>query len=520
MANTPFTTAFNAANGAYAATNAAFNTTNTAYNFANTVNTFAYGVAVNSAAAFAAANNVAPQVTPAFLTGNLAYALANNAYASINSNWTVTNALYSVANSAYGAANNVGPQIAPTYNTANAAYTAANNNNTYATSTFVALTAPNQTITGNLAVTGTLTLLGNTTSISSNNLIVGDSMIYLAANNYSGTDILDIGFVANYANGTGANVHTGLIRDATSKQYYLFQGLDIELFTNNTAFTPGANGVVNAVLNADLVTSNLTLGGANTINWIKVAFDTANAAYASQNADYISSNSAYTVVNAAYASINSNWTVTNTVYGVANAAFGLANTALTTSNYNSYVPTLTGTGASGTWGISITGSSASASFVNAADTRSVTTTRETTNQGVKFDFKQNGTNALSDGGLYHGLMTYRQYGSGTDWSGGASHQIGFTDNGNIWQRSGSSTSWNAWKKMLDDTNYTSYAAFTTNITGTGTHTLTTVPNYRNTPNIASDYTVSNTYNEMSIGPININNGVTVTVDNNASWVIV
>ena len=32
--------------------------------------------------------------------------------------------------------------------------------------------------------------------------------------------------------------------------------------------------------------------------------------------------------------------------------------ALTTSNYNSYAPTLTGTGASGTWGISITGNAA------------------------------------------------------------------------------------------------------------------------------------------------------------------
>ena len=138
-----------------------------------------------------------------------------------------------------------------------------NASNTYAESTFLKLTASNQTVTGNLSVTGNFTLLGNATTISSNNLIVGDSMIYLAANNYSGTDILDIGFVANYANGTGANVHTGLLRDATNKQYYLFQGLDIELQANNTAFTPGANGVVNAVLNADLVTSNLTLGGAN-----------------------------------------------------------------------------------------------------------------------------------------------------------------------------------------------------------------------------------------------------------------
>ena len=41
------------------------------------------------------------------------------------------------------------------------------------------------------------------------------------------------------------------------------------------------------------------------------------------------------------------------------AGYGITD-ALTTSNYNSYTPTLTGTGASGTWGISITGNAATA----------------------------------------------------------------------------------------------------------------------------------------------------------------
>ena len=59
-----------------------------------------------------------------------------------------------------------------------------------------------------------------------------------------------------------------------------------------------------------------------------------------------------------------------------------------------------------------------------------------------------------------------------------------------------------------------------NLSATGTHTLVQVPNYRNTPYINADYTVSNTYNEMSIGPINISNGVSVTVDTDANWVIV
>ena len=146
-------------------------------------------------------------------------------------------------------------------------------------------------------------------------------MIYLAANNYSGTDILDIGFVANYANGTGANVHTGLLRDATNKQYYLFQGLDIELQANNTAFTPGANGVVNAVLNADLITSNLTLGGANAINWISAGYNTANAAYNAANNVNLSA-----------------------PYNTANAAFGKANNALANTDGVTFAGNLVSTG--------------------------------------------------------------------------------------------------------------------------------------------------------------------------------
>jgi hypothetical protein len=234
-------------------------------------------------AAFASANNVGPQIAPTYNTANAAFIQANNAYDSSNSNWAVQNALYTVANSVYNTINSVYNTTNSAYNTINTAFTYANNSNTYANATYLKLTAPLQTITGDVVVSGNLTLIGSATAISSNNLVVGDSMIYLAANNYSGTDILDIGFLANYANGTGANVHTGLLRDASTKQYYLFQGLDIELYANNSAFTPYANGVTNAILNADLYTSNLTLGGTNTINWITSNYITTNSAYALAN---------------------------------------------------------------------------------------------------------------------------------------------------------------------------------------------------------------------------------------------
>ena len=54
----------------------------------------------------------------------------------------------------------------------------------------------------------------------------------------------------------------------------------------------------------------------------------------------------------------------------------------------------------------------------------------------------------------------------------------------------------------------------------GRITLTGQPFFRNLPVIATDYTVTSTYNELSIGPITINTGITVTVNSGATWTVV
>jgi hypothetical protein len=53
---------------------------------------------------------------------------------------------------------------------------------------------------------------------------------------------------------------------------------------------------------------------------------------------------------------------------------------------------------------------------------------------------------------------------------------------------------------------------------TGSITLPVVPFIRNIPTITTDYTISTTYNEMSVGPIEIANNITVNVA--GEWVIV
>ena len=60
----------------------------------------------------------------------------------------------------------------------------------------------------------------------------------------------------------------------------------------------------------------------------------------------------------------------------------------------------------------------------------------------------------------------------------------------------------------------------TTITATDSITLTTKPFFRNIPTISADYIVTTDYNEMSIGPITVNSGITVTVNSGATWTVV
>lgn len=87
-----------------------------------------------------------------------------------------------------------------------------------------------------------------------------------------------------------------------------------------------------------------------------------------------------------------------------------------------------------------------------SDTRVTNFLPQERNAGVYFDFKTNTTDGLADTNYYHGVMTFRSWGSTTDFSGGLAHQLAFTDNGNMWLRSGSNTTWSSWTKIYSDKN--------------------------------------------------------------------
>lgn len=107
---------------------------------------------------------------------------------------------------------------------------------------------------GNLEVAGDLIVTGNVTTVNVASVVVSDPMIYLAGNNYS-SDLVDIGFAANYNDGA-TDRHTGFFRDATDGVWKLFANSVQELSGNNTVNTT-ATGYTTAILQAYLTSGGL-----------------------------------------------------------------------------------------------------------------------------------------------------------------------------------------------------------------------------------------------------------------------
>lgn len=129
------------------------------------------------------------------------------------------------------------------------------------------------------------------------------------------------------------------------------------------------------------------------------------------------------------------------------------NTIIHTGNYASYLPTITGSGASGTWAISITGNAATATTASnlsyfKCTSNSVVALDDTTANAIGYT---NGTSAvlgISDGALYKQVYS-------SSWV----HEIyGDYRTGQIAVRGKNNGTWQAWRTILDSSNYTSYCA--------------------------------------------------------------
>lgn len=196
--------------------------------------------------------------------------------------------------------------------------------------------------------------------------------------------------------------------------------------------------VANTAVNAGL----LRLSDSSSSN-DTVTFTGSGTANVSSNATHIIINSADqytgTVTSVATGSGLTGGTITGTGTVSVLANTGIIANATGLFVNSSYIATLTANAAT------------FSNTITSADTRATVTTPETvTGPQVRFDFKQSNTESLSDGGAYFGEMTFRPYGSGTDWSGGPSHQLGFTSNNNLYHRSGNSTTWGSWGRLYKE----------------------------------------------------------------------
>jgi hypothetical protein len=138
---------------------------------------------------------------------------------------------------------------------ANATYSIGNNTMRFNEGHFVNVHSTSGYFDGTVQVGGDIVVAGNLITTNVQSVIVSDPLIYLAGNNYT-SDLVDIGFAANYNNGV-ANVHTGLFRDASDAGLWkLFQGSEQEL-TGNNIINTAAVGYSTATLQAFLISGGL-----------------------------------------------------------------------------------------------------------------------------------------------------------------------------------------------------------------------------------------------------------------------
>jgi hypothetical protein len=152
---------------------------------------------------------------------------------------------------------------------------------------------------------------------------------------------------------------------------------------------------------------------------------------------------------------------------------GGSNTLLHAGNYTSYSPSLTGSGASGTWGISITGNAATATSADQIDGWAFRNTGS--NSGVNADTIDSNGITYYTGGVTNfsgnatdGALYSQRFNS--DWQ----HQIaGDYRSGQIAIRGKNLGTWQSWRTVLDSSNYSSYALPLSGGTVSGNTTFTT-----------------------------------------------
>ena len=133
--------------------------------------------------------------------------------------------------------------------TSNLIYSLGNNSNWWSNVHANGIYADSGLFYGNLTVNGNIVVTGNLITQNVSSVVISDPLLYLASNNYL-SDLVDIGFVANYSPDGIEQLHTGLFRDASDGgKWKLFSGSEQELSGVNLINT-AANGYLTGTLQA------------------------------------------------------------------------------------------------------------------------------------------------------------------------------------------------------------------------------------------------------------------------------
>lgn len=87
--------------------------------------------------------------------------------------------------------------------------------------TGISVTSGGMSVTGDIGVTGNVTVTGNLNYSNVTDLVVGDPLIFIGANNAS--DVYDLGIVGEY--NTGTELFTGIVRNASTDTWTFFDNL-------------------------------------------------------------------------------------------------------------------------------------------------------------------------------------------------------------------------------------------------------------------------------------------------------
>jgi len=297
-------------------------------------------------------------ITNAGTYANAAFSVANSAFTSANGTivWNTANAAFIQANTPSYVANSAAAYANGAFAAANAATATDTTQNTSITAAFLQANTPSYTansaaayangafvrannslnanaggtVSGDVIITGNLTIQGTSFTANAGILTSNDTMFILGINNYT-ADVLDLGFAAHYNAGT--NAHSGLIRDSTTKEWYLFKGYTPEIGANNNIDINDASFAIDT-LSANLKSTSITLKGVDLLGQVNNAYLAANTPSYTANSAAAYANGAFTTANNALTSTNGviAWATANSAASYANSGFAVSNSAASYAN--------------------------------------------------------------------------------------------------------------------------------------------------------------------------------------------